>query len=904
MELWNKSQEFASEKGHVQLTPATLALVMFSDANGLASKLISRAGGDRSTLVNELELMVAKISSQDPPPEQIAPSGSLVKLLRSAAAFQKKAGDSYLTQDTILRALVIETSVKAAFQKAGLTGDSLEEAIKSSRGNSNQQVNSRTGENSFDALEKYGRDLVKDALDGKLDPVIGRDREISRTVEILQRKTKNNPILVGAPGTGKTAIVEGLAMRMLAGDVPQNFPAKLYSLDLGALVAGAKYKGEFEERLKGVLKEIQDSKGEVILFIDEVHMMIGAGKGEGAMDAANLLKPMLARGELRCIGATTFSEFLIIEKDKAFARRFQKVTVDEPSIEDTVSILRGIKESYQSHHGVTIQDAAIVLAARLAKRYITQRHLPDSAIDLVDEAAAHIRVQLDSQPEEIDRLERRKMMLEVEATAMQTEKDAQSKQRLVVCQQEISAIEEKLKPLRLKHDEEKGRVDEIRRLRNKLKEVHLKMINAERSRDLAQAADLKYGAIPSIEAKLQNLTLQDTLAKQEAGDDRLLTEVVGPKDIAEVVSRWTGIPVDRLQTAESQKLLQLAARLKTQVIGQDIAIDAVSNCIIRARGGLAPPNRPLGSFLFLGPTGTGKTETAKSLCKDLFDDPSNIVRLDMSEYMEKHSVSRLIGAPPGYIGHDEGGQLTEAIRRKPFSVVLLDEVEKAHADVFNILLQVLDDGRLTDNHGNVVDFKNTIIIMTSNLGSRFLIKAQESQMNLIKRRKTNPVSDSESDLDIPERLTMHAAKNLVMKEVKAHFRPELLNRLDEIVIFEPLREGNLKEIIAQQFESIVQVLATEKNIHITISSDAMVAVINEAFEPSMGARPLRRYMERCIATDISKHLIAGEIKHGDHLKICHVSEAKRPAFFLESNPELVAVFQSRVDDDFMNDAKL
>jgi len=899
VEIVNKAHEIGVEKGHASLTPQVVALALFEDANGLPSKLCQKAGGDRFMLVHELQLLVNKLPSQTPSPPQLSPSSGLLNVFRSAAGFQKKVGDSYMTVDSLLKAIINETSVKTAFKQAGVTMSKIEEAIKQTRGASSEQVHSKTGEDQFDSLEKYGRDLVKDVLDGKLDPVIGRDREIARMIQILTRKSKNNVVLVGSPGVGKTAIVEGLAMRIASGDIPETLNAKLYSLDMGALVAGAKYRGEFEERLKSVLKEIEEANGDIILFIDEIHLVMGAGKGDGAMDAANLLKPMLARGELRCIGATTLDEYRKhIEKDKAFARRFQKVDVGEPSLEDTISILRGIKDSYQSHHGVTIQDAAVVLAAKLAKRYITQRQLPDSAIDLMDEAAAHVRVQLDSQPEEIDRLERRKLQLEVEETALKAEKDPQSKKRLVTCQQELSSIEEQLRPLRMKHQEEKGRVDELRRLRNKIKECHVKIARAERERDLARVADLRYGAIPELEAQLEKLTMEDVRMKQQQGDDRLLTEVIGPKEIAMVVSRWTGIPCDRLQSSESEKLLNLANRMKTVVIGQETAVDAVSDAIIRARAGLAPPNRPLGSFLFLGSTGVGKTELAKQLAKLVQDDENNMVRIDMSEYMEKHSVSRLVGAAPGYVGYEEGGQLTEAIRRKPYSVILFDEVEKAHKDVFNILLQVLDDGRLTDSLGNVVDFKNTIIIMTSNIGSHYLIEAAQSENR--KRQRTQEIGGPSKGND----LSMEQAKTLVMRDVRAHFRPELLNRLDDIVVFEPLKLENLIAITKHQLKSIMQGLTIDRNIAVEATSAALAVVIDASYDPAMGARPLRRYMERNVATEIAKLIIGGTIEDNSQVLIAGIDEKQSVAKFpvvkvakIPTNNHLQLFIGKRDDED-------
>jgi len=855
----NAAHETAVSRGHSQLTPAAVAQAMLENTNSLATRLVDRAGGDRATLLHEINMIMGKMPTQSPPPQELAPSSGLLSVLRAAANFQKKQGDSFLTLDSLLKALANDSTLKTAFHAAGITPSAIEEAAKAARGASNRQVHTRSGEQNFEALAKYGRDLTQDAMDGKLDPVIGRDREVARLVQILSRKTKSNAILVGPPGVGKTAICTMFAMRIVQGDVPESIiNCRLWELDVAALLAGASHRGEFEERLKSVLKEIEDSNGQIILFVDEVHLLMGAGGGQGAADAANILKPALARG-LKCIGATTLDEYQKhIEKDKAFSRRFQKVDVLEPSVEDTVSILRGIKDSYQSHHGVTIQDAAVVLAAKLAKRYVTQRRLPDSAIDLLDEAAAHVRVQLDSQPEEIDQLERRKLQLEVEETALKQEKDKASKDRLKICQKELSQIEEELRPLRLKHEDEKKRVDELRRLRNKIKEVHQKIAQAERDRDLTRVADLRYGAIPELEGQLERLTVEDAKRKREQADTRLLTEIIGPQDIAMVVSRWTGIPVDRLQSSESEKLLELAARLKTRVIGQDSAIDAVADSIIRARAGLAPETRPIASFLFLGPTGVGKTESVKALAQELFDDPNSMVRIDMSEYMEKHAVSRLIGAAPGYVGYEEGGQLTEAVKRRPYTVILLDEVEKAHRDVFNVLLQVLDDGRLTDGQGTLVDFRNTIIIMTSNIGSQYLIEAMSSQATKRRRMNQVPESDSDSDDDRVD-MSMEKAKESVMRDVRAHFRPELLNRLDDIIVFEPLAQSRLHAIAEQQLNILMRQLMTDRNITVKASPTTLDHIVNVAYDPAYGARPLRRWLERYIGTDVGRLVLSGAI---------------------------------------------
>eukprot|EP00736_Rhodelphis_marinus_P009955 Rmarinus@m.530 len=711
-----------------------------------------------------------------------------------------------------------------------------------------------TGNNSggeFENLNKYGQDLVKRAEDGKIDPVIGRDEEIRRVVRVLSRRTKNNPVLIGDPGVGKTAIVEGLAQRIMRGDVPDSLKCHLFSLDMGALVAGAKMRGEFEERLKAVLKEVEKADGKVILFIDEIHLVLGAGKAEGAMDAANLLKPMLARGQLRCIGATTLDEYRkYIEKDPAFERRFQQVFVGEPSLADTVSILRGLKDRYEAHHGVRIMDAALVSAAQLSHRYISNRFLPDKAIDLIDEACATIRVALDSQPEVIDELERRRVQLEIEATALSKEKDSGSKKRLTEVRSELSKLSEKLKPLRAQFEREKGSLNEMRDLKKKLEDLRLKAQHAQRMGDLAKAADIQYSAIPDVEERLKALERERKLkldreeqeSARDTADDvgKLLTEVITPNEIATVLSKWTGIPVNKLKQSERQKLLQLQETLHKRVVGQDEAVDAVAEAILRSRAGMSRENQPLGSFLFLGPTGVGKTELAKTLAFELFDDDKHMVRIDMSEYMEQHSVARLIGAPPGYVGHDQGGQLTEAIRRRPYNVVLFDEIEKAHSQVLNVLLQLLDDGRLTDGQGKVVNFTNTVVVMTSNVGAEFLLKpGAYSEKNGIAA-----ISDD--------------ARAAVLNKMRTSFRPEFLNRLDDTVIFSPLSLSNLKEIVKIQLAG-VQKRLDPREIKLHFDDEAIAFIVQESYSPVYGARPMRRYIERHVITKLSKLIIADEV---------------------------------------------
>eukprot|EP00127_Corallochytrium_limacisporum_P003776 Clim_evm108s152 gene=Clim_evmTU108s152 len=884
VEILNSAMQLARDSSHIQFAPIHVASVIYTPQEGtergLGVTVLDQLHADKVVISRGLSKLLVQQPAQDPPPPQLSPNHAMAKFFKDANDDAKSMGDSFVGQDHLMRALYKQTDIEQALAAGGATKDKVVALINKKRGST--KVDNASGDAQFDALNKYGQDMTQLAEDGKYDPVIGRDDETRRVIQVLARRTKNNPVLLGPGGVGKTAIVEGLAQRMVAGDVPESLKCKLYALDMGALVAGAKYRGEFEERLKAVLKEVKDAEGNIILFIDEIHLVLGAGKSDGAMDAANLLKPMLARGELRCIGATTNDEYRkYVEKDPAFERRFQPVYVGEPSVEATVSILRGLKERYESHHGVRIKDDALVSAAQLAGRYVTQRFLPDKAIDLVDEACARIRVQLDSQPEAIDELQRKKLQLEIEATALKKEKDDASKRRLKQVQKDIQDIDEELKPLKMKYERETERVHEMRKLQQRLQDLQIKLQQAERTRDLVTAADLQNFAIPDVKQRLEDLSRAQKIAEEQqatGGDDdeKMLSEVVTSNDIMDVVSRWTGIPVSKLNQDERDKVLGLEKFLGSRVIGQPQAIKSVSEAIMRSRAGLSNPNQPTGSFLFLGPTGVGKTELSKALALELFDDDRHIVRIDMSEYMEQHSVSRLIGAPPGYVGHEEGGQLTEAVRRRPYNVVLFDEIEKAHPKVLNTLLQVLDEAHLTDSQGRTVDFQNTVIILTSNVGAEHMFRAGNTL--------------DAGDLS-PE------VKAQVMNDVHATFKPEFLNRLDDIVIFNPLNRQALHEIIDLQIKRLSKRLE-DKNIEIMVDQAVKDKMIEVSYNPQWGARPLRRYVEQDLVTKLSKLIIKGDLKDNSlvHMTLDSAGEVQ---FNIKAN----AVPMDTSDDGYANDIR-
>jgi len=834
------AQTLAMRSGHPQLTPEHLAKVLLDDKEGLAAGLIREAGGDPAIALQKIEAALAKLPSvEGSGAGQVYPSRELVRYFEQAEELADKAGDSFVTAERMLLALALSqgTAAAKALADAGVTAQGLNTAINALR--QGRSADSATAEDQYEALKKYTRDLTAAAREGKIDPVIGRDEEIRRTMQVLSRRTKNNPVLIGEPGVGKTAIVEGLAQRIVNGDVPEGLKDKrLLVLDLGALVAGAKFRGEFEERLKGVLQELDAQTGEIILFIDELHTLIGAGAAEGSMDASNMLKPALARGELHCVGATTLDEYRKhIEKDAALARRFQPVFVAEPTVEDTISILRGLKEKYELHHGVRITDSAIVSAATLSNRYITDRFLPDKAIDLVDEAASRLRMEADSKPEEIDELDRRIIQLKIEREALKKESDKASQERLQSLEAELAELEAKSAELTARWEAEKSSLHDTQGLQEALDAARIEAERAQRAGDLTRAGELLYGVIPDLEAKLGGGE-----AGSEDGDgERMINEEVRDRDIAAVVSRWTGIPVDSMLQGEREKLLAMEEALGSRVIGQQEAVVAISNAVRRARAGLQDPNRPIGSFLFLGPTGVGKTELTKALAGFLFDDDQAMVRIDMSEFMEKHSVARLIGAPPGYVGYEEGGMLTEAVRRRPYQVVLFDEIEKAHPDVFNILLQVLDDGRLTDGHGRTVDFKNVVLIMTSNLGAEVLANQPDGE-------------DS------------GAVRGQVMEVVRASFRPEFLNRIDEVLLFHRLSRAHMTGIVEIQLRHLVAMLADRK-ITLDIDQAAKTWLADKGYDPVYGARPLRRVIQQELQNALATMVLAGRIADGDTVHV-------------------------------------
>ena len=829
------AQQLAAMRYHQEITSAHVLLALAKEPEGLLATIFEDCQADLPMLKARLEQVLNKIPSVKGT-DRLGMGMDMVRVLGRAEQLAQSMKDEYVSTEHLLLALAVDGSdeVQEICRKFELTKSHIQSSIKKNR---KQNVTSENPEEGYKSLEKFGRDLTDAARHGKLDPVIGRDEEIRRTIEILSRRTKNNPVLIGEPGVGKTAIVEGLARRIVAGDVPESLKNKtLYSLDMGSLVAGAKFRGEFEERLKAVLNEIAKSDGQILLFIDEVHTVVGAGAAEGAMDAGNILKPMLARGELRCIGATTLNEYRkYIEKDTALERRFQPVMVGQPSVEDTISILRGLKERYEVHHGVRIRDAALVSAAVLSDRYISDRFLPDKAIDLVDEAAAKLRTEIESMPAPLDEIRRKIMQLEIEEQALKKETDEASQEKLNGISAEKETLQQQENELKAKWEAEKQAILRVRAIKKEIDEVNSQMEEAERAYDLNRMSELKYGQLPELQKKLAE---EEAVIATKSKDEQLLKEEVGEEDIARVVSRWTGIPVTKMLTGEREKLIHLEDVLHERVVGQEEAVKAVSEAILRARAGIKDPNRPIGSFIFLGPTGVGKTELAKTLAESLFDDERSMIRIDMSEYMEKHSVSRLIGAPPGYVGYDEGGQLTEAVRRHPYSVILLDEIEKAHRDVFNVLLQILDDGRLTDGKGRVVNFKNTVIIMTSNLGSHEILNKNYEE-----------------------------ARGAVKDILKDYFRPEFLNRVDDIIVFKALAKEQVKKIAAILLGALGARLERQVKITLGWNDASLTALADQGFDPNFGARPLRRLLIHTVETALSKEIIKGEIREGDTVNI-------------------------------------
>jgi ATP-dependent Clp protease ATP-binding subunit ClpB len=842
-EALQEAQRIAQGFSHQQMDGEHLLLALIGQTDSLIPELLEKIGVSTTKLKADVESELARRHKVQGAGDVYA-SPALKKALDAAQSEATKLKDDYLSTEHLLLGLIDEadTSLKKIFQANGLKRDLILRALAELRGN--QRVTDANPEDKFQALEKYGRDLTALARQGKIDPVIGRDEEIRRVMQVLTRRTKNNPVLIGEPGVGKTAIAEGLARRIVSGDVPESLKNKrLVAMDLGAMIAGAKYRGEFEDRLKAFLKEIVASEGRILLFIDELHTLVGAGAAEGATDAANIMKPQLARGELRCVGATTLDEYRKhIEKDPALERRFQPVMVNEPTVEATIAILRGLKERYEVHHGVRIQDAALVAAATLSHRYITDRFLPDKAIDLVDEAASRIKMELDSKPTELDQLDRQILQLEIERTSLAKEKDAASKERLKMIDREIANLKEKSNALTVQWQNEKTAVNAVSIVQQQLEQAKIELEKAQRAGDLTKSAEIQYGRIPDLEKKLADIEKQSTLNPQRS---TLLRQEVTDEDIARVVASWTGIPVTRMLETERQKLVKMEERLQLRVVGQKEALTAVANAVRRSRSGLQEPNRPIGSFIFLGPTGVGKTETARALAEFLFDDENAMIRIDMSEYMEKHTVSRLIGAPPGYVGYEEGGQLSEAVRRRPYSVVLFDEIEKAHHDVFNVLLQVLDDGRLTDGQGRTVDFKNTIVIMTSNIGSPVI-------QEFYTAGKLNPKDHAEME-------------KLVQTELKTHFRPEFLNRVDDIIIFHSLDESQISRIVDIQLERLAKRLA-QQNLALDVDKSAKTFLAKEGYDPQFGARPLKRAIQEHLLDPLATKLLEGEFRPGQRIK--------------------------------------
>ncbi|SDD49226.1 ATP-dependent Clp protease ATP-binding subunit ClpB [Paracoccus isoporae] len=829
------AQTIAIREENQRVVPEHLLKALMDDDQGFATNLITRSGGDAKAVRQAVDAAVAKLPKVSGGEGQVYVDPSLVRVLDEAQKLAQQAGDSFVPAERLLTALAMaNTNAKDALAAGKVNAQSLNSAINDVR--KGRTADSASAEDSYEALEKYARNLTEAAQQGKIDPIIGRDEEIRRAMQVLSRRTKNNPVLIGEPGVGKTAIAEGLALRIIDGDVPESLRDKqLWALDMGALIAGAKYRGEFEERLKAVLKEIENAAGEIVLFIDELHTLVGAGKTDGAMDAANLIKPALARGELHCVGATTLDEYRkYIEKDAALARRFQPVMVEEPTVEDTVSILRGIKEKYELHHGVRISDAALVAAAELSNRYITDRFLPDKAIDLVDEAASRLRMEVDSKPEELDALDRQILQMQIEAEALKKEDDAASRDRLERLEKELGDLTDKSKAMTARWQAERDKLEGSRSIKEQLDRARAELDQAKREGNLARAGELSYGIIPGLEKQLSE-------SDEAAGDGVMVEEAVRPEQIAEVVERWTGIPTSKMLEGEREKLLKMEEILGQRVVGQDEAVAAISRSVRRARAGLNEESRPLGSFLFLGPTGVGKTELTKAIAEYMFDDENAMIRIDMSEYMEKHSVARLIGAPPGYVGYDEGGALTEAVRRRPYSVILFDEVEKAHPDVFNVLLQVLDDGQLTDGQGRKVDFKNTLIVLTSNLGSQALSH-------------------------LPDDGDSTQARQEVMQAVRAHFRPEFLNRLDEMIIFRRLTRDNMNGIVKIQLWLLEQRLA-KRNISLELDDKAMGWLAEEGYDPVFGARPLKRVIQRALQDPLAEMLLSGEVLDGQTVSV-------------------------------------